>query len=146
MLNIINIIESSKIGLLSNINRDEFGEGPTQKSWSFTSPTSNVLLYFYERILRNFQNLEFFVWNFFLEKLPKISNKISETFSKLKKVVIFVPKLVRDHYVDKNVTMFPIKLQKTTELSLKPSIFQNFGRFRCQKFGDLCYKKPIFLI
>ena len=58
-------------------------------------------------------------------------------------MIIFVPKLVQNHYMDENLAKFPIKL-KNGQFFLIPFIFQNFRRLRPQKFRVLCPKNPDF--
>ena len=75
-----------------------FGGGTPKIFGVLCPPTIDVLLHFYYQIFK--------IWSFMpLNFFRKISQKISEifsTFSKSKQTVIFVPKLVQNHYIDQN--------------------------------------------
>ena len=88
-----------------------------------------------------------FMFAIFTIKFLRISQKFSEkfsTFSKSNKTIVFVPKLVQNHYIDQNLAKFFLKTPKNNQFSPKTSIFQNFRRLRRQKFGVLCPKNPEF--
>ena len=77
-------------------------------------------------------------------KIPQNSKKFPEicsAFSKSKKTIIFVTKLIQNDYIDQNLVKFSHKLQIMANFPLKSSIFQNFRRLRRRKFGVLCPKE-----
>ena len=129
--------------------RDEFGGGTPQNFWSFMSPHKGCFIAFLRKNFRKFSKFGVLCPAIFFEKFPKISRKFPEifsTFSKSKKTIIFVTKLVRNDYIDQNLVKFSHKTPKNDHFPLKPLIFQNFRRLRRRKFGVLCPKKADFFV
>ena len=73
-----------------------------------------------------------FMFAIFTIKFLRISQKFSEkfsTFSKSKKTIVFVPKLVQNHYIDQNLAKFALKPPKKTIFTWNPPFFLKFRRF-----------------
>ena len=103
-----------------------------------------ILIIIFKKILE--------IWSFmsgnFFENFSRISEKISEifsTFSKSKKTIIFVTKLVRNEYIDQNLVKFSHETPKNGQFSLKTLNFSQFSAPSAPKFGVLCPKKADFL-
>ena len=80
------------------------GGGTPQNFWSFMSPTRYVLLHFKKEFSKIFKIWSFMYGHFF-RKIPQNFQKFPEifsTFSKLKKTIVFVTKLVQNDYIDQN--------------------------------------------
>ena len=108
--------------------------------------TSYLLLHFSERIFVNFRNLEFYV-DWFFRKATKIFWKISwdfSTFPKVKKTIIVVSKLVRNHYIDQNLAKFFHRTKKTSRFFLKNLNFSKFSAPPASKIWSFMYQKRDF--
>ena len=71
-----------------------------------------------------------FMFAIFTIKFLRISQKFSEkfsTFSKSKKTILFVPKLVQNHYIDQNLAKFFLKIPKNNQFFPKNLNFSKFS-------------------
>ena len=108
-------------------------------------------LMFYCISINTFSKI-FKFWSFiplnFFRKISKISQQISEifsTFTKSKKKLLFLyPNWSKITILIKIKPNFYLKLQKIANFPSKTSIFQNFRRLRCRKFGVLSHQKSRF--
>ena len=83
----------------------------------------------------------------FFEKFPKISKKFPEifsTFSKPKKTIIFVTKLVQNDYIDQNLVKFSHKTPKNDHFSLKTLNFSKFSAHSAPKIRSFMSQKSRF--
>ena len=90
----------------------------------------------------------FETWSFisaiFIQNISRKYHEIFKTFSKSKKITIFVPKSVQNHYIDENLAKFSHKTPKNSQIFLKNLIFPNFRRLGAPKIWILCPENPFF--
>ena len=120
------------------------------RAWGFLCLIRNPHHPLFIRFLRNkFRGFASFVPHskaFFFEKFPEIFS----TFSKSKKIIVFVPKLVQNHYIDQNLAKFYLKTTKNCRFFLKNlhffKIFAAFGGEICASFmvfsARFCAREP----
>ena len=126
--------------------RDELG-GTPQNFWSFMSPHKVLFIAFLLTNFRKFSKFGVLCPAFFFEKFPKISKKFPEifsTFSKSKKTIIFVTKLVQNDYIDENLVKFSHKTPKNGQFFLKTPNFSKFSAPSAPKIWSFMSQKTRF--
>ena len=71
-------------------------------------------------------------YNFF-EKFPKNFLKFFQLFQKSKKTIIFMPKIVQNHYINQNLGKNSLKTPKIAGFSLKTLNFSKFSALSAPK-------------
>merc|ERR1712163_47553 len=110
-------------------NRVFFG-GTPQNFWSFMSPYLPLFIGFLLTNFRKFSKFGVLSPAIFFENFTKISRKFPEifsTFSKSKKITIFTPKIVHNHYINQNLVKFSHKTPKNYRFFPKNPKFSNFS-------------------
>ena len=121
--------------------------GTPQNFWSFMSPHKGCFIAFLRKNFRKFSKFGVLCPAIFFEKFPKISKKFPEifsTFSKSKKTIIFVTKLVQNDYIDQNLVKFSHKTPKNDHFSLKTLNFSKFSAPSAPKIWSFMSQKSRF--